>query len=94
MCAETAFPERKMHFLYGWSPSAEHYGCLREKVVERTDRSAAYFLAEYQRPDDIDLILDNLPKSQRRGDTSVDYGVLRRFQHPRIFNFLRSPTSG
>ena len=63
---------------------------IRQQVEKFGDEVSVCYLAKYQNPDDIDLILANLPAEKSWGmhDLPTRWTPFQYFRHPRLFAYL------
>ncbi len=72
-------------------PIQAWYSVIRQQVEQSGDEVAVCYLAKYQKPEDIDLILANLPTEKPRFEATLPshWTPFQYFRHPRMFAYLQ-----
>jgi len=87
-CGKVFLIEGMSGLVFSSDPKIAFYEATRQKVIQQQDFNAMIYLAKFQKEEDIDLILENLPIQKSSGFTK--WTPLSFFQHPRIFAYLAS----
>lgn len=93
LCSNTPFNHMKNKIYYTRKKMPETWrDCIRTSIAQG-DQYSSLILSKYENPEDIDLILGNLPPQRRQKD-KVNWFSLGRFKHNKIYEYLISQFEG
>lgn len=87
---ELPLEEERAMLLWGQEANPRYYEIIKKQVESGGDDAAVIYLAKYQKPADIPLILANLPTTPNRHRVMQTWFPFEYFQHPELFVYLKS----
>ncbi|MCE7922664.1 MAG: hypothetical protein DYG98_06385 [Haliscomenobacteraceae bacterium CHB4] len=90
VCDPPPFPEIRHACTRYLPPRETYYTCVRSQVEQNTNPEAVAYLAKFNNPSDIDLILSRPQAGRTPGNLQlVLWQPFLYFKHPRLFKTLR-----
>jgi hypothetical protein len=92
MCTSTPLTLERESLVYTLEAIPAFYEPIKQQVLKQKDENALIYLAKFQKEEDVDLILHNLPKGENRHGVAKLWFPFQFFQHPRFFEYLKNNT--